>query len=288
MDITEGNQQKTMENLGSQPPKKEIIEPGKLRVIKRNGSVVNFDSSKIEIAITKAFLAVHTSAAAASSSVQQKVKTLSQNVFETFSQRMPSGGTIHIEEIQDQVELALMRSEELKVARAYVLYRAERSKLREEGSLADRAENELKPSERTELIAKEACEGLSGTDASVIIKEAKKNLYDGAPEEEIKEALILSSRSLVEVEPNYTFATARILLDSLRTEALSFLEVKENATHAEMESLYAPSLKAFVEKGIDLELLDPELKNMDLEFLGNQIKPERDMLFSYLWPPDFI
>ena len=282
MDITEGNQQKTMENLGSQPPKKEIIEPGKLRVIKRNGSVVNFDSSKIEIAITKAFLAVHTSAAAASSSVQQKVKTLSQNVFETFSQRMPSGGTIHIEEIQDQVELALMRSEELKVARAYVLYRAERSKLREEDSLANRAENELKPSERTELIAKEACEGLSGTDASVIIKEAKKNLYDGAPEEEIKEALILSSRSLVEVEPNYTFATARILLDSLRTEALSFLEVKENATHAEMESLYAPSLKAFVEKGIDLELLDPELKNMDLEFLGNQIKPERDMLFSYL------
>ena len=282
MDITEGNQQKTMENLGSQPPKKEIIEPGKLRVIKRNGSVVNFDSSKIEIAITKAFLAVHTSAAAASSSVQQKVKTLSQNVFETFSQRMPSGGTIHIEEIQDQVELALMRSEELKVARAYVLYRAERSKLREEDSLANRPENELKPSERTELIAKEACEGLSGTDASVIIKEAKKNLYDGAPEEEIKEALILSSRSLVEVEPNYTFATARILLDSLRTEALSFLEVKENATHTEMESLYAPSLKAFVEKGIDLELLDPELKNMDLEFLGSQIKPERDMLFSYL------
>ena len=282
MDITERNQQKTMENLGSQPPKKEIIEPGKLRVIKRNGSVVNFDSSKIEIAITKAFLAVHTSAAAASSSVQQKVKTLSQNVFETFSQRMPSGGTIHIEEIQDQVELALMRSEELKVARAYVLYRAERSKLREEDSLANRPENELKPSERTELIAKEACEGLSGTDASVIIKEAKKNLYDGAPEEEIKEALILSSRSLVEVEPNYTFATARILLDSLRTEALSFLGVKENATHTEMESLYAPSLKAFVEKGIDLELLDPELINMDLEFLGSQIKPERDMLFSYL------
>ena len=282
MDITERNQQKTMENLGSQPPKKEIIEPGKLRVIKRNGSVVNFDSSKIEIAITKAFLAVHTSAAAASSSVQQKVKTLSQNVFETFSQRMPSGGTIHIEEIQDQVELALMRSEELKVARAYVLYRAERSKLREEDSLANRPENELKPSERTELIAKEACEGLSGTDASVIIKEAKKNLYDGAPEEEIKEALILSSRSLVEVEPNYTFATARILLDSLRTEALSFLGVKENATHTEMESLYAPSLKAFVEKGIGLELLDPELKNMDLEFLGSQIKPERDMLFSYL------
>ena len=281
MDLTEGNQPKTMENLGSQTQKKEVIEPGKLRVIKRNGSVVNFDSSKIDVAITKAFLAVHTSAAAASSSVQQKVKELSKSVFETFSNRMPSGGTIHIEEIQDQVELALMRTEELKVARAYVLYRAERTKVREEESPL-LAENKVEPSERTELIANEACEGLKGTEPSKILGEARKNLYEGAPEEEIKEALILSSRSLVEIEPNYTYATARILLDSLRTEALSFLKVKDNATFAEMKSLYGTSLKAFIEKAISLELIDPELQKMDLEFLGNQIKPERDLLFSYL------
>ena len=281
MDLTERNQPKTMENLGTQPQKKEVIEPGKLRVIKRNGSVVNFDSSKIDVAITKAFLAVHTSAAAASSSVQQKVKELSKSVFETFSNRMPSGGTIHIEEIQDQVELALMRTEELKVARAYVLYRAERTRVREEESPL-LAENKIEPSERTELIAKEACEGLKGTDPAKILGEARKNLYEGAPEEEIKEALILSSRSLVEIEPNYTFATARILLDSLRTEALSFLKVKDNATFAEMKSLYGTSLKAFVDKAVSLELLNPELQKMDLDFLGNQIKPERDLLFSYL------
>ncbi len=281
MDLTEGNQPKTMENLGSQTQKKEVIEPGKLRVIKRNGSVVNFDSSKIDVAITKAFLAVHTSAAAASSSVQQKVKELSKSVFETFSNRMPSGGTIHIEEIQDQVELALMRTEELKVARAYVLYRAERTKVREEESPL-LAENKVEPSERTELIANEACEGLKGTEPSKILGEARKNLYEGAPEEEIKEALILSSRSLVEIEPNYTYATARILLDSLRTEALSFLKVKDNATFAEMKSLYGTSLGAFIDKAISLELIDPELRKMDLEFLGSQIKPERDLLFSYL------
>ena len=281
MDVTETKtEQKPLD--ADQTQTSSAIEPGILRVIKRNGSVVNFDKSKIEVAITKAFLAVHTSAAAASSSVQQKVNKLTENVHNTFSSRMPSGGTIHIEEIQDQVELSLMRSEELKVARAYVLYRAERSKLREEDSLVSRTEKEIKPSERTELIAKEACAGLSGTDANVILNEARKNLYDGAPEEEIKEALILSSRSLVEIEPNYTFATARILLDSLRTEALSFLEIKDNATHLEMESLYAKSLEAFISKGIDLELLDPELKNMDLKFLGSQIKPERDLLFSYL------
>ena len=174
-----------------------------------------------------------------------------------------------------------MRTEELKVARAYVLYRAERTRVREEESPL-LVENNIEPSERTELIAKEACEGLKGTDPAKILGEARKNLYEGAPEEEIKEALILSSRSLVEIEPNYTFATARILLDSLRTEALSFLKVKDNATFAEMKSLYGTSLKAFVDKAVSLELLNPELQKMDLDFLGNQIKPERDLLFSYL------
>ena len=142
---------------------------------------------------------------------------------------MPSGGTIHIEEIQDQVELALMRSEELKVARAYVLYRAERTKIRQEESSTVQQPTNLSPSERTEAIAEEACEGLSGTNPETIINEANKNLYEGASEDEIKEALILSSRSLVEAEPNYTYATSRILLDGLRTEALSFLEIAPNA-----------------------------------------------------------
>lgn len=281
MDVTETKTEQ--EPLGADKAQpSSIIEPGILRVIKRNGSVVNFDKSKIEVAITKAFLAVHTSAAAASSSVQQKVNKLSDNVHDTFSSRMPSGGTIHIEEIQDQVELALMRSEELKVARAYVLYRAERTKIRQEESSAVHQPTNLSPSERTEAIAEEACEGLSGTNPETIINEANKNLYEGASEEEIKEALILSSRSLVEAEPNYTYATSRILLDGLRTEALSFLEVAPNATHAEMEKLYPKTLNTYIKKAIDLELINPELGKMDLEKLGESLNPERDLMFSYL------
>ena len=280
MDVTETKTEQ--EPLGADKAQpSSIIEPGILRVIKRNGSVVNFDKSKIEVAITKAFLAVHTSAAAASSSVQQKVNKLSDNVHDTFSSRMPSGGTIHIEEIQDQVELALMRSEELKVARAYVLYRAERTKIRQEESSAVQPTN-LSPSERTEAIAEEACEGLSGTNPETIINEANKNLYEGASEEEIKEALILSSRSLVEAEPNYTYATSRILLDGLRTEALSFLEIAPNATHAEMEKLYPKTLNTYIKKAIDLELINPELGKMDLEKLGESLNPDRDLMFSYL------
>ena len=281
MDVSERKEQEKNIDL-SKDKLTSAVEPGTLRVIKRNGSVVDFDRSKIEVAITKAFLAVHTSAAAASSSVQQKVAQLSQNVYDTFSSRMPSGGTIHIEEIQDQVELALMRSEELKVARAYVLYRAERTKLRQEESSISQEEPKLSPSERTETIAKEACEGLSGTNAETILKEANKNLYEGASENEIKEALILSSRSLVEIEPNYTFATSRILLDNLRTEALSFLDISQNATQKEMGKLYTKSLEAFIKKAIELELVNPELGKMNLKKLGKSLKPERDLQFSYL------
>ena len=281
MDVSERKEQEKNIDL-SKDKLTSAVEPGTLRVIKRNGSVVDFDRSKIEVAITKAFLAVHTSAAAASSSVQQKVAQLSQNVYDTFSSRMPSGGTIHIEEIQDQVELALMRSEELKVARAYVLYRAERTKVRQEESSISHEEPKLSPSERTETIAKEACEGLSGTNAETILKEANKNLYEGASENEIKEALILSSRSLVEIEPNYTFATSRILLDNLRTEALSFLDISQNATQKEMGKLYPKSLEAFIKKAIELELVNPELGKMNLKKLGKSLKPERDLQFSYL------
>ncbi|MEK9541361.1 MAG: ribonucleoside-diphosphate reductase subunit alpha [Gammaproteobacteria bacterium] len=276
-------EEKKQESVQSEP-KKAMVSPGQLRIIKRNGSVVDFDGSKIEIAITKAFLAVHTSAAAASSSVHSRVSALSSQVEDIFRKRMPSGGTIHIEEIQDQVELALMRSEEHKVAREYVLYRAERANQRAiETHIHDRPEKEeLETSERIEVIAKEACNGLEGTDSEKIISEANKNLYEGAPEHEVKEALVLSARSLVEVEPNYTFATARILLDSLRSEALSFLEITENATHEEMSALYPKALNAFVKKGIELELLNPELANYDLDLLGKAMIPDNDLLFSYL------
>ena len=283
METTGSIEEKKRESVQPEP-KKAIVAPGQLRIIKRNGSVVDFDGSKIEIAITKAFLAVHTSAAAASSSVHSRVSSLSGQVEDIFRKRMPSGGTIHIEEIQDQVELALMRSEEHKVAREYVLYRAERANQRAiETHIHDRPEKEeLKTSERIEVIAREACNGLEGTNSEKIISEANKNLYEGAPEHEVKEALVLSARSLVEVEPNYTFATARILLDSLRSEALSFLEITENATHEEMSAFYPEALKAFIKKGIELELLNPELANYDLDLLGKAMIPDNDLLFSYL------
>ena len=225
-------------------PEKEkettAITPGQMRVIKRNGSVVPYDQEKIGIAITKAFLAVEGGAAAASTRIHNKVNELANAVTMTFSRRMPSGGTLHIEEIQDQVELELMRSEERKVARSYVLYREERTRVRKEET-AEEQPQQTEPGikvilddsteatldiRRINTIVEEACEGLEDVSAEEIIDEAKKNLYDGVTMEDVRTSLVMTARTLVEKEPNYTFVTARILLDNLRTEALSFLEVK--------------------------------------------------------------
>ena len=282
--ITEQTENIKEQNLKGNPPLDQL-KPGQLRIIKRNGKVVLFDVSKIEVAITKAFLAVHSSAAAASSSVHQKVEELSKKVETTFRNRMPSGGTIHIEEIQDQVELELMRTDERKVAREYILYREARAQVRKEellDSQNDVKEEPLKGLARINKVAIEACKGLEGTDPDQIVTEAQRNLYEGAPEEEIKQAMILASRALVEKEPNYTFATARILLDSLRYEALDFLNLNKNALQEDMKEIYPRALSSFIEKGIELKLLNPKLAEMDLEKIGKELIPERDNLFTYL------
>lgn len=272
---------------------KPAIAPGQMRVIKRNGSVVSYDAEKIAIAITKAFLAVEGGAAAASTRIHNEVNELANAVTRTFNRRMPSGGTLHIEEIQDQVELELMRSGEQKVARAYVLYREERKKLRQQQEPQKGTKEEIKITlengdedtldiDRLEAMVAEACEGLEGTDSALIIEEANKNLYDGVTEDDARTSLVMTARTLVEQEPNYTYVTARILLDNIRTEALSYLGMQKQATQSEMKDLYHQAFRNFLGKGVENEILNPELLEMDIERLGKAINPERDKLFTYL------
>ena len=273
---------------------KPAIAPGQMRVIKRNGSVVSYDAEKIAIAITKAFLAVEGGAAAASTRIHNEVNQLANSVTETFSRRMPSGGTLHIEEIQDQVELELMRSGEQKVARAYVLYREERKQIRNKEQpkeaqekedvkvVLENGEEETLDMKRLEEMVKEACEGLEETNPQQILEEAKKNLYDGVSEEDARTSLVMTSRTLVEQEPNYTYVTARILLDNIRTEALTYLGMQKQATQKEMESLYPEALRNFLAKGVENEILNPELLEMDVDKLGQAIISSRDNDFTYL------
>ncbi|MFT3929764.1 MAG: ribonucleoside-diphosphate reductase subunit alpha [Spongiibacteraceae bacterium] len=277
------------------PASVQATAPGQMRVIKRNGTVVPYDDSKIAVAITKAFLAVEGGTAAASTRIHETVAKLAAMVSATFKRRMPSGGTIHIEEIQDQVELALMRSGEQKVARSYVIYREEHARQRAAKAATQPAKahptlhvtladgsREFLDLGRLETIVAEACAGLEGVDAQLVLSEALKNLYDGVPIGELNTSLVITARTLVEKEPNYSFVTARLLMDHLREEALTFLDIANSATQADMATYYPQALTAYINKGVELDLLDPALKTFDLQRLGAALIPERDQLFGYL------
>ncbi|KTD24742.1 ribonucleoside-diphosphate reductase subunit alpha [Legionella lansingensis] len=268
--------------------------PGLLKTIKRNGKVVQYDDNKIKVAITKAFIAVEGSNAAASNRIYEQVSELTQQVTQAFKRRLPSGGAIHIEDIQDQVELALMRSSHYEVARAYVIYREERRKDRETAlkqqardakvPLITMPDGEIKPLDMTRVttIVNEACRELDNVKTEPVIKDALRNLYNQAKLEDVHKALIMSARTLVEKEPNYTYVSARLLLDSLRTEALGKLQMQTEATFDEMAELYPVYFKAYLAQGINQGLLDPKLADFDLDKLGKALIPQRDMKFTYL------
>ncbi len=268
--------------------------PGTLRVIKRNNTIVSFDSAKIALAITKAFLAVEGGQAAGSDRIHAKVQQLSTAIFDVFNRRLPGGGTVHIEDIQDQVELMLMRDGEQQVARTYVLYREDHRRLRarEQASIkvTDSLLNvTLKDGTRSKLdttrlakIIDEACRNLTGVDAEHIYKETLRNIYDGVPVRDVAKAAQLSARALIERDPNYGTVAARLLLDDCRAEALDFLNIQASATFDEMSPLYGRYLRAYIATGIEHELLDPQLATFDLDVIGAALKPERDLNFTYL------
>ncbi|MCK0198631.1 ribonucleoside-diphosphate reductase subunit alpha [Ancylobacter sp. 6x-1] len=266
------------------------------QVIRRNGAVTPFDASKIAVALTKAFLAVEGSSAAASRRVHDIVADLTGQIVAGLTRRADAGRTFHIEDVQDQVELALMRGEHHKVARAYVLYREDRARERAAASsaVASAAAPTLAMSlpdgtrvpldlARLEAVVGEAVSGLADVSADTILGETRRNLYDGIGEDELALAPILAARTLIESEPNYAKVSARLLLDKLRCEALSFLVRRsEQATQAEMAVRYAEYFRAYVARGIVEQLIDPELGHFDLERIAAALLPERDLQFDYL------
>ncbi|MFX4761956.1 ribonucleoside-diphosphate reductase subunit alpha [Acinetobacter baumannii] len=258
--------------------------PGQIQVIKRTGDVAAFDAEKISVAIGKAFLAVEGQQSADSSRIHDRITQLTEMVLNTFTRRLPSGGTIHIEEIQDQVELALMRTGEHKVARAYVIYRDQRASARKYTNsnhhptlqVTD-ANGQLQPLDLSALQAtvNRAAEGLEGIDVQAIIDETVKNLYNGVKESDIATTMMMATRTRIEQEPNYTYVTARLLRDELVSTGLAFLGLPADTAENN-------ALEAFLKKGVELDLLSPDLLKFDLEKLAAAIQPERSNQFTYL------
>ena len=284
--------------------------PGQFRVIRRNGKVTAYDLEKIAIAMTKAFLAVEGGSAAASSRIHEIVRQLAEQVEYALTRRIPDGGTFHIEDIQDQVELALMRSSHQQVARSYVIHREDHARAREQQRIAEdkarkraiaTADNEADSyitdikvtlsdgstqpldTRRLQAIVREACNGLSDVETSVILEDTFRNLFDGVPEKDVARMLVMSARTLIEQQPEYGYVASRLLLDDLRAEALSFVyDTPTHATQREMFDEYPNYFAHYIELAVELELLDPKLLEYDLLSLGKQLLAENDHQFTYL------
>ena len=259
------------------------------QIIRRNGAVVPFEPSKIAVAMMKAFLAVHGTQGAASASVRETVDTLTQAVVRALVRSRPGGGTFHIEDVQDQVELGLMRGGHHEIARAYVLYRERRTQERArqvaQETPAAPALHVMDGGERVALdmaelkgLIESACENLGESiTAAPIVAETMRNLYDGVPLDEVYKASILAARTLIEKDPDYTFATARLLLHTIFKEI-----VGREVMPAERTQAYVDYFPQFIKKGVDNELLDEKLLQFDLPRLGAALKAERDLQFDYL------
>jgi ribonucleoside-diphosphate reductase alpha chain len=256
------------------------------KVIRRNGAVVGFEPAKISVAMTKAFLAVNGAQGAASARIRTLVAALTEAAVGALMRRQPQGGTFHIEDIQDQVELALMRSGEHDVARAYVLYREERAKVRaqERSAKSESGINVVEAGSRRPLdraalarLIESACEGLAGASAATILEATLRDLYDGVPMEEVRKSAVLAARSLIEKEPAYGYVTARLLLNTIRLEVLG-----EEVSQADMRLRYASYFPQCIERGIAADLLDPDLRSFDLARLGEALDARRDLQFNYL------
>ncbi|AKJ69990.1 ribonucleoside-diphosphate reductase subunit alpha [Pandoraea thiooxydans] len=260
------------------------------KIIRRNGTVVGFEPSKIAIAVTKAFLAVNGGPGAASARIRELVEQLTQNVVRALVRSRPAGGTFHIEDIQDQVELALMRAGEHNVARAYVLYREKRSQERAQQGEAGAQQagfninvtdnGVTRPLDMDVLrnVLVSACENLGdAVDAEPILRETLKNLYDGVPLSQVYDSAILAARTLIEQDPAYSQVTARILLHTIRREILG-----EEVTQAAMATRYAEYFPQFIKRGVNAELLDEKLLQFDLQKLGAALDASRDFQFNYL------
>jgi ribonucleoside-diphosphate reductase alpha chain len=263
------------------------------KIIRRNGAVVGFEPAKISVAMTKAYLAVGGSQGAASARIRELVAELTDGVVNALVRRQPQGGTFHIEDIQDQVELALMRAGQHDVARSYVLYREERARARaQEKTVRVQAEagaspvlNVVENGQRRPLdlaaldrLLASACAGLEpGASPAAIRESTLRDLYDGVPMEEVRKSSILAARALIEKDPAYSYATARLLLHTIRLEVIG-----EEVSQAEMATRYATYFPALIARGIEAELLNPELARFDLIQLGKALDASRDLQFGYL------
>jgi ribonucleoside-diphosphate reductase alpha chain len=264
-------------------------------VQKRDGRTVEFDPSRIETAIEKAFRADR-----GTQEGQQLDKFSAREVREVTNEAIAAIGAEHklqigIEEIQDLVEMRLMQRGHYSVARRYIVYRENRSKARSLKAMVDPStELDNEPSQKLLVrqadgieraldwgfIAKKiefACAGLTECNPNELVEEVSRSLYNHMTQEELERSLILAARTKIEKDPQYQNATARLLLDVIYNEVLG-----EGYSSPTLEATYKQNFEGFIKRGVNAERLTPEILVFDINKISQALKPDRDNSFLYI------
>ena len=248
------------------------IKPGQIYVIKRDGSRVEFDGGKIEKAIEKVFIEVDGVTLAQSFEIQQEIKTLAQSVEKTISGRLSGSGVTYIEDIQDQVELHLMRQSRLHIAKAYVLYRSKRND--ERAQSVTLTQDQVHEQRIREIVAG-AITGLDRINVEAVVTEAKNGIYLGITEEQLRELVVLAARIMIEDDQQYSYFAARVAMGRVFEEAAQVIGHPVSSNERTF-------FKAYILRAIELKQVDPLMANYDLDLLAANIMPERNNQFTYL------
>jgi ribonucleoside-diphosphate reductase alpha chain len=251
--------------------------------MKRDGRTVDFDRSRISLAIEMAFRAEIGCPFPdpLKAAIADRVESITVSVIDSLPGQSAPDMAVSVETIQDEVERQLMAAGEFAVVRRYILYREARARRREEQSLR------VRDGDGNEILLNRAllrtwidelCEGPQERKfAKVIYDDVISNFPSGAPLRDIDRAIIFAARARIEQDPAYSFVAARALLRSLFTEVLG-----HRVTPFEVNERYAGAFSAFIREAVDRDLLDPELMTFDLDRLGAAIDPGRDHQFQYL------
>lgn len=278
-------------------PPFQVHSNGQIQVIKRTGRAVPFDGAKIANAMTKAFLAVEGQQASGSTRVRSAVTSITEDICQRLQRRLPSGGSVDIEDIQDLVELGLMRLGFQKIARAYVLYREEQTLKRAEQQSSQpqepaqkdplyviTADGQQQPLDlkQVEETIRWASDGIADIDVELLIKNTRNALYNGMKAQDVATAMIMTARPLIESEPGYSQVSAQLLLNKVWGEAMQGVGLAENDTTPYNAERYGELFQAGIRICIAHGLLSDALLEFDLPRLAAALQPQRDRLFTYL------
>lgn len=263
--------------------------PQRLKVYRKDGTMVRFNPMKIASSIEDAFRKAGSIEDQAPPEMIETVNRLTNSVVTRASELYDAGEPLHVATVQDEVEHLLMQEGYFKAAKQYILQRAAMeeqsvpiSEEKHEGkrqftvTMSDGKTRILKESQIKSRL-KLACRNLENVDLNEFFETVLLNFYEGIKEHEVDQAIIMAARSKIELEPSYTTVAARLLCDVLYRESMDM-----SAGESGFEAAHRAYFKKYIKFGISVERLNPVLLEFDLDMLASALDLKRDDLFSYM------